>query len=140
MVAKSPQPATREVVCTHCDHTIDIPATAMSVSCRFCHKRVIIEDIKIKAYHAVLRLATAGKVEVAKKATVVAEVRVNELVVEGSVKGNITALGPVRLGKKASIRGNVACRALSIQPGASLVGHVTVDPAFAPEPAPAEEE
>ena len=58
MVAKSPQPATREVVCTHCDHAIDIPATAMSVNCRYCHKRVIIEDVKIKAYHAVKRLAT----------------------------------------------------------------------------------
>lgn len=140
MVAKSPVPATRDVVCTHCDHTIEIPATAMSVNCRFCHKRVIIEDVTIKAYHAVVRLATAGKVQVAKRATVVAEVRVNDLVVEGSVKGNVTAIGAVRVGKKGSIIGNVACRRLAVEPGASLVGHVTVDPEFAPEPAPAEEE
>lgn len=135
MVAKSPQPATREVVCTHCDHTIEIPATAMSVNCRHCHKRVIIEDVKIKAYHAVKRLATAGMVEVAKKAQVVAEVRVNDLIVEGSVKGNVTALGLIRIGKKGAIIGNVACRRLSVQAGGSLVGHVTVDPGFAPEPA-----
>lgn len=140
MVAKSPVPATREVVCTHCDRTIEIPATAMSVSCRHCHRRVIIEDLTIKAYHAVVRLATAGKVEVAKRATVVAEMRVNELVVEGSVKGNVTAIGAVRVGKKGSIIGNVACRKLSMEPGACLVGHVRVDPEFAPEPAPVEEE
>lgn len=140
MVAKSPQPATREVVCTHCDHAIDIPATAMSVNCRYCHKRVIIEDVKIKAYHAVKRLATAGTVEVAKKAQVVAEVRVNDLIVEGSVKGNVTALGLIRIGKKGAILGDVSCRRLAVQAGGSLVGHVTVDPGFAPEPQDLEEE
>jgi len=132
-------PATREVVCTHCERKIEIPATAMSVSCRHCHRRVIIEDLEIKTYHAVLRVATAGRVEVMKKGTLVADVRVNELSVEGNVRGNIVALDRVAVGKKASIEGNVSCRMLSVEPGAKLHGHFQVDPRYVPPPAvPAE--
>jgi hypothetical protein len=111
------------VVCTHCERKIEIPATAMSVSCRHCHRRVIIEDLEIKSYHAVLRVATAGRVEVQKKGTLVADVRVNELAVEGSLKGNVVALDRVAVGKKASIEGDVSCRTLSVEPGAKLQGH-----------------
>ncbi len=134
MVANTQVPETRRVVCTHCDRPIEIPASAMSVSCRFCHRRVIIEDIVIKAYHAVVRLATAGRVEIAGKAHVIAEIRVNELVVEGAVKGNITALDRVLIGKKGSVLGNLCSRSLEVEPGATLVGRVQVSPEFALEP------
>jgi DNA-directed RNA polymerase subunit RPC12/RpoP len=128
-------PATREVVCTHCERKIEIPATAMSVSCRHCHRRVIIEDLEIKTYHAVLRIATAGRVEVQKKGTLVADVRVNELAVEGNLKGNVVALDRVAVGKKATIDGDVSCRTLTVEPGAKLNGNFRVDPGFVPPPA-----
>ena len=132
---------TRGVICTNCDRPIEIPATAMSVSCRHCHRRVIIEDIKIKTYHAVTRIATAGRVEVMKRGQLVAQVRVNELAVEGTVKGDITVLGKVLVGRKATILGDVSCRSLAVQLGARLSGRFRVDPRFAPEPpAEAEEE
>ncbi|MFI5402682.1 MAG: polymer-forming cytoskeletal protein [Planctomycetota bacterium] len=127
-------PATRAVVCTHCEKTIDIPATAMSVSCRHCHRRVIIEDLEIKSYHAVLRVATAGRIEVQKKGTLVADVRANELAVEGNLKGNVIALDRVVVGKKASVEGDVSCRTLAVEPGARLQGHFRVDPQFIPSP------
>jgi len=128
-----PRPATREVLCTHCEKAIEIPATAMSVSCRHCHRRVIIEDLEIKTYHAVVRVATAGRVAVQKKGTLVADVRVNELALEGNLKGNVIALGGVAVGKKASLEGDVCCRRLSVEPGAKLRGHYRVDPGFLPE-------
>ena len=127
-------PATRAVVCTHCERTIEIPATAMSVSCRHCHRRVIIEDLEIKTYHAVVRIATAGKVEVQKKGTLVADVRVNQLAVEGNLKGNVVALDRVAVGKKGSLEGNVSCRSLFVEAGAKLDGFFHVDPQFAPAP------
>ncbi len=129
-----PRPATREVLCTHCEKTIEIPATAMSVSCRHCHRRVIIEDLEIKSYHAVTRVATAGKVDVQKKGTLVADVRVNELALEGNLKGNVVALDRVKVGKKATLEGDVCCRKLSVEPGAKLQGHFRVDPKFVPDP------
>jgi DNA-directed RNA polymerase subunit RPC12/RpoP len=127
-VKKPPLPETREVVCTHCERSIEIPSAAMSVNCRHCNKRVIIEDLKIKAYHSVVRLATAGKVEVAKNAQVIARVRVDELIVNGTIKGDVTALSRIEVGKKGAIYGDVVCRTISIQPGAKLSGHFVIDP------------
>jgi DNA-directed RNA polymerase subunit RPC12/RpoP len=132
MVADRARPGTREVICTHCDRPIEIPESAMSVNCRHCHRRVIIEDMKIKAYHAVVRLATAGKVEVAKNAQVVAEVRVNELIVHGTVKGAVTAMERVVVGKRGTIYGDVACRSIQVQAGARLEGHFRVEPDVSP--------
>lgn len=126
--------ATREVVCTHCEKTIEIPATAMSVSCRHCHRRVIIEDLEIKSYHAVTRVATAGRIDVQKKGTLVADIRVRELALEGSLKGDVVALDRVVVGKKATLEGDVCCRKLSVEPGAKLQGHFRVDPGFVPAP------
>ena len=131
---------TREVMCTHCDRPIDIPATAMSVSCRHCHRRVIIEDLQIKSYHAVTRLATAGRLEVAKRGKLVAQVRVQEMVVEGQVEGDVTALDRLDIAKKAAVIGDVCCRRLTVQLGAKLAGHFTVDPNFTPEIAQPDEE
>jgi len=128
------------VVCTHCERAIEIAATAMSVNCKHCHNRVIIEDMKIKAYHSVVRLATAGRVEVAKNAHVIAQVRVNELQVNGSVKGNITALERIKVSKKGSIVGDVACRSLAVEAGATLEGHFNIGPDAVPDPKPLEED
>jgi hypothetical protein len=131
---------TREVICTHCDCPIDIPATAMSVSCRHCHRRVIIEDLQIKSYHAVTRLATAGRVDVAKRGKLVAKVRVREMVVDGQVEGDVIALDRLEISKKAAVIGDVCCRRLTVHLGARLAGHFTVDPNFTPEIARPDEE
>ncbi|MHC4954685.1 MAG: bactofilin family protein [Planctomycetota bacterium] len=107
---------------------------AMTVNCRHCNRRVVLEDLKIKAYHAVVKLETAGKVEVLRKAHVVAEIRVNELVVRGKIKGNVTCVGPVVLGKKAETEGDISCRSMKVEAGATLEGYVRIDPDFTPDP------
>jgi len=137
MVAKPPPAESREVLCHHCNRAIDVPKGAMTSTCRHCHRRVMLEDLKIKAYHAVVRLETAGKLEVLARAQVVAEVRVNELVIKGKVKGNITCLGPVRIHKKAEVLGDIHCRSLEVEAGAVLDGFILVDPHYQPLP-PAE--
>ncbi|MHC4959637.1 MAG: bactofilin family protein [Planctomycetota bacterium] len=134
MVSKPAVPETREVFCTHCNRSIEISSSAMSVSCRHCNKRVEIEDMKIKAYHAVRRLATAGSIEVTKNASLVAKVRAKDLVVKGSIKGDVVAIGRVAVEKKAAIEGDVCCRSISIAPGAKLDGHFDVRPDYEPIP------
>jgi cytoskeletal protein CcmA (bactofilin family) len=128
MVAEREAPATREVVCTHCDRPLDVAASAMSVSCPHCNRRLIIEDLKIKSYHAVVRLATAGRVEVLKNVQVVADVRVRELVVDGLVKGNVTAVDRVQVTKRGGILGNVTCRRLQVEAGARVEGFLRIGP------------
>jgi len=54
-------------------------------------------------------------------------------VVEGLVKGDVTALGTVAVSTRGSILGDVSCKRLSVQPGAQLAGFYRVGPAFAPE-------
>jgi len=105
----------------------------MTSTCRHCHRRVMLEDLRIKAYHAVVRLETAGKLEVQARAQVVAEVRVNELSVKGKVKGNVTCLGPVYLHKKAEVLGDIRCRSLKVEAGAVIDGFLVVDPEYKPD-------
>ncbi|MFQ5844456.1 MAG: polymer-forming cytoskeletal protein [Planctomycetota bacterium] len=132
MVKQRSPAETRQVICAHCDAAIEIPASAMSVNCRHCNQRLIIENMKIKAYHAVVRLATAGRVEVARKARLVAEVRVSELIVDGIVQGNVRAVERVVVGKKGRILGDVCTPRLLVQPGGQLSGQVQVGRSAAP--------
>jgi len=104
------------------------------MNCRHCHRRVLLEDVKIKAYHAAVKLETAGKIEVARKAQLIADIRGNQLDVLGKVKGNVTCVGPVHLGKKAETIGNISCRSMVVEAGATLDGYLRIDPTFTPEP------
>jgi len=107
----------------------------MTVNCRHCHRRVVLEDLQIKAYHAVVKLETAGRIEVQRKAHLIAEVRGNELDVLGKIKGNVTCIGAVHLGKKAETIGDISCRSMRVEAGATLNGFVRIDPNFSPQPA-----
>ena len=136
MVADRSSPETREILCTHCEGKLEVSAHAMSVNCHHCNRRVIIEDLKIKAYHAVVKLATAGRVEIAKRAQVVAKVRVHDLIVKGEIKGDVVAVDRIEVSKQGAILGNVSCKRLEVAPGARLSGFFRVEPEFEPEPQP----
>jgi len=133
MVAKPTPAGTRAVLCHHCNRQIDVSVGAMTVNCRHCNRRVVLEDLKIKAYHAAVRVETAGKIEVLRKAHVVAEIRGNVLDVLGKVKGKMTCVGPIHLGKKAETEGDISCRSMVVEAGATLEGFVRIDPAFTPQ-------
>jgi len=133
MVAKPTPAETREVLCHHCNRPIDVSVGAMTVNCRHCHRRVVLEDLKIKAYHAAVRVETAGRIEVQRKAHVVAELRGDSIDVLGKIKGNVTCVGPIHLGKKAETIGDISCRSMVVEAGATLEGFVRIDPRFTPE-------
>jgi len=106
----------------------------MTVNCRHCNRRVVLEDLKIKAYHAAVRVETAGRIEVLRKAHVVAEIRGNAVEVLGKVKGKMTCVGTIHLGKKAETEGDISCRSMVVEAGATLEGFVRIDPEFTPLP------
>src|SRR5262245_5007112 len=74
-VMQKPEGA-HDIICYHCGHKIMVGGRAQSTSCPGCHKRVMIEDIVVKAYQAVLSLETCGKLIVPKGGQVVAQQRV----------------------------------------------------------------
>jgi hypothetical protein len=120
-----------DILCYHCGHKIVVGGRAQSTSCPGCHKRVMIEDIVVKAYQAVLSLETCGKLIVPKGGQVVAQKRViafKGIEIEGKLqcKEAISA-GLVVLGPKAEWKGDLKAAALSVKHGAIVLGsHITV--------------
>ena len=90
--------------------------------------------MRIDAYHGVVRLATAGRVEVGKTGHVSAKVRVRELVVEGTVRGEVVAVERVEVGATGKVFADLSTPSLSVATGAVLVGRVEVGPGAVPPP------
>lgn len=108
----------------------------MSIFCPNCRKRLILEDYKIKSYHAVRELFTCGDVVVEKRGHVVANVMAQSLTVKGRMKGPIQARGVIRVTKTGELVGDVEATSLAIEKGAKFDGFVRIN---APPPEPADQ-
>lgn len=116
----------KKVVCTHCGHESEAGKRAMSVSCPKCHKRIILENLKIRTYYAVSEFATSGDVVIEKKGHVVAPIRADNVLIKGRVHGEIDARGRVTISKTGQMKGDVTALALVIENGASLDGFLRI--------------
>ena len=123
--AKRPTPVKR-VVCTYCDMACEVAARAMSVFCPHCKKRLILEDFKIKSYHAVREFFTCGNVIIEKKGHVVALIKAGQITIKGRVQGEITSRGLAVIGKTGSLKGGITAPVLHIEQGAVLDGFLRI--------------
>ena len=98
----------------------------MSITCKFCHKPLKLEDIPIKSYEARRNLATCGVITVEKKGTAVADIKCGGLIVRGKVKGTVESHGPVLIGPEAEVKGNISAPTLAVGAGAVLEGHYEI--------------
>ncbi len=132
-----PTPNDRQTItCLYCGKAQDIGRKAMSVTCKFCHKSLKLEDLAFRQYEARRAIETCGVVTIEKKGNVVSDrVLCGGLVVRGRLKGNITSRGPVLVGPEAEIKGDVTAPTLAVGAGAILDGQYAIGPT--PEPAPA---
>jgi len=73
--------------------------------------------------HGKIRL-TGGRVSVGPKGSVQADVDAREIVVEGSLRGNLKASESVRLGSSSRVQGSVITPRIGIEDGARLSGKV----------------
>jgi cytoskeletal protein CcmA (bactofilin family) len=126
-------PDRRRILCTSCDLPFEIAAEAKSVNCPHCHTRVITEAIDVDGYVAVRRFTTANRLHVRKKGRVYAALRAESLEIDGFLQGEAVALHGIRIGRTAVIGGNLRATSLALDPGATLVGHVTIGPDAVPE-------
>ena len=128
----------QSIRCLYCGKSQEVARRAMSITCKFCHKPLKLEDIPIKTYEARRNLATCGVVTVEKKGTAVADIKCGGLIVRGKVKGNVTSRGPVLVGPEAEIKGDVTAPTLAVGAGAILDGKYNIRPEHgkAPEPEP----
>jgi hypothetical protein len=125
------QPEDRQTICClYCAKAQEVARRAMSVTCRFCHKALKLEDIAIKEYHARRVIATCGVVTIEKRGNAVTdEILCGGLVVRGKVKGTIVSQGPVLVGPDAEVRGDITAPALAVGAGAVLDGNYQIGPA-----------
>lgn len=120
--------AAKQVICTHCGRPSEVGGRAMSVVCPHCHKRLILEDFKIRGYHGVTEFATCGDILVQKSGHVVAPIKVTTLTVRGSVQGSVLARGAVTVGKTGTLKGDVEAPSLVVEKGGVYCGYLTIRP------------
>lgn len=127
-LSKPRQVPLKTVSCTHCQGLNEVAPRAMSVFCKHCHKRLFLENYKIKSYHAVSEFSTCGDIVVERKGHVVAPIKVNNLTVKGKVQGKVQAKGRVTLSKTGSFKGDIEASHLRVENGAELNGFLRIDP------------
>lgn len=122
-----------DIHCYHCGHKFVVGGRAQSTSCPGCHKRVMIEDIVVKAYQAVISLETCGKLIVPKGGQVVAQKRIvafKGIEVEGKLQcKEALSAGLVTIGPKAEWKGDLKAEALAVRHGAVIQGGYFTVPA-----------
>jgi hypothetical protein len=126
----SPLPDDRvtTIACLYCGRPQEVGRKAMSVTCKFCHKPLRIQDLQYAKYEARRSIDTCGVVTVEKKGNVVVTERImcGGAVIRGKVKGNIESRGPVLVGPEAEIKGDVTAPALAVGAGAILEGQYRI--------------
>jgi len=121
--------ARRLIFCPRCDARQEVSKVTKSTSCPGCHRNISTQDVEINEYCAKIEMYTAGAVIVARKGTLIAEVRAEAVAVKGGeIKGPVTSRGPVTLEKGGRIFGNVTSPTLAVAEGAQLVGMVVTGP------------
>ncbi len=125
--------ATKHVCCTHCGGAIEVAKRAMSVFCPHCKQRLILEDYKIKTYHATRLFATCGDIIVEKSGVVSAAIQVMNLTIRGQVRGDVNARGCVRVARTGRLRGDIRAPRLVVSAGAELDGFLQITPEESPE-------
>jgi predicted acyltransferase (DUF342 family) len=125
----SKEAARRLIFCPRCDARQEVSKVTKSTSCPGCHRNISTQDVEINEYCAKIEMYTAGTVIVARKGTLIAEVRAEAVAVKGGeIKGPVTSRGAVSLEKGGRIFGNVTSPTLAVAEGAQLVGMVVTGP------------
>ncbi len=122
----------REVQCYHCGAQFEISARAMTVSCPKCYKKLLVEDVVIKAAQGVTKLQTCGKIIIEKKGRVTATlVEAHQgLEVHGILESKVLCGGPVVIGDKGRWKGDCRAPSVEIAPGARITsGYFEIAPA-----------
>lgn len=133
-----PAPGSRDqeqrwTLCTSCDAPVQVSLHAKSISCPHCNTRVVTESMDVDGYVAVRRFATANRMHITKKGIVVAAVRADELVVDGTLTGDAVSMTGIRIGRHAKVKANLRAGWLHLEEGASLVGDLRIGPDEVPE-------
>ena len=108
--------------CSHCGKLLQVSPRAFSVNCRFCNRRVNLENYVIDSEHIITNIETSGSVDVTPSGHVRARLSVHDLNIEGSLHGSVTAKGKVSISQNAHLIGNVKAKKLEVNNATHLKG------------------
>jgi cytoskeletal protein CcmA (bactofilin family) len=74
------------------------------------------------------KINTPGRLHIAREAKMQADVEAGAIIVEGDVRGNLTANDRIELKQTARYEGDLSAAKLVVDEGAIFSGHVTVGP------------
>jgi hypothetical protein len=122
------EPARRQILCPRCDAPQEVAKSAKSVLCPSCHRNISTADLDVDEYCARIEMYTAGLLTVGRKGTVIAEVRAEDLLVRGEVRGPVNVRRSVVVEKGGKLLGNVTCASLAVAEGSHVVGMIVTGP------------
>jgi hypothetical protein len=115
--------------CIYCYKQQNVAKKAMSVTCKFCHKPLKLENVAVTHYESKRQIATCGTVTVEKNGTAIADIiKCTAMVIRGKVKGPIECHGSVHIGPKAEVKGDINAPTLQVDAGAVLDGQYEIGP------------
>lgn len=105
----------------------DSQTTVLGPECSFKGDLVISGPCRLLgAFEGSIR--GEGELHIAAGASCTATIEVENIVIDGTAKGEILARQRLQIGPKASVQGDVTAGSLSVADGASFVGRVGVGP------------
>ena len=118
---KSPEPL------RSADPTPDLTTGRLGSSLRVTGDITGTEDLLIDgSVEGMIRLG-CGKLTVGTAAKVTADINARDVVVFGSVKGNVRATGRIEIKKDGSVIGNLTTAQIMIEDGADFKGSIAID-------------
>lgn len=129
--------ALRPITCYRCGHAAPVSAKAMSVFCKKCQQRLVLEDLRITGSHPGRELATCGNVIIESTAKLqIQRVVGQNVLVRGRVVASIVARGVLEIARDGCVDGDVEAARVVIREGAMVRGRCKIVAPPVPEPPP----
>jgi hypothetical protein len=122
----------KQVTCPYCEHRERVSEYAFSVACRHCNRRIELRDLDVRS-HLRENIHSGSVVRILSSGSVRGAVRANEVIVQGSVNGDVVAGERLRITATGVVRGNLRTRRLEMEEGARFHGDANIgEQAFPP--------
>jgi len=114
----------RSVICFKCKREIFTDENAQAVTCKHCYNRNDLSNHKVATLLG-KNLETYGTLHLKKKGKIeISNILVGNAVVQGRIKGDVSAMDTVEILKKGEIYGKITCRKLIVKKGGTFSGMV----------------
>ena len=114
----------RGVICFKCKREIFTDEKAQAVTCKHCYNRNDLSNHKVTTLLG-KNLETYGTLHLKKKGKIeISNILVGNAVVQGRIKGDVSAMDTVEILKKGEIYGKITCRKLIVKKGGTFSGMV----------------